>query len=52
MRLPSPVRLIRTTVMQGDGARIDQIAAQRPEPRQNAILIHSREPPITDNVRD
>ena len=38
-------------VMQGDG-RIDQVAAQRPEPRQNAILVRSREPAIADNIRN
>ena len=38
-------------VMEGDG-RIDQVAAQRPEPRQNAILVRSREPAIADNIRN
>jgi hypothetical protein len=38
-------------VMQGDG-RIDQVAAQRPKPRQNAILVRSREPAIADDIRD
>jgi hypothetical protein len=38
-------------VMEGDG-RIDQVAAERPEPRQNAILVRSREPAIADNVRN
>ena len=31
---------------------IDQIAAQRPQPRQNAILVRAREPAIADHVRD
>jgi len=39
------------TMMHGDG-RIDQIAAQRPESRQDAILVRSREPAVSDNVRD
>jgi hypothetical protein len=38
-------------VMQGDG-RIEQIAAQRSESPQNAILVGSREPAVTDHVRD
>ena len=38
-------------VMEGDG-RIDQVAAERPEPRQNAILVRSREPAIADDIRD
>ena len=38
-------------VVHGDG-RIDQIAAQRPEPRQRAILVRPGEPAVADNVRD
>ncbi len=38
-------------VMQGDG-RIDQVAAQRPEPPQNAILVHAGEPAVADDIRD
>jgi hypothetical protein len=38
-------------VMEGNG-RIDQVAAERPEPRQNAILVRSREPAIADDIRD
>ena len=38
-------------VMRGDG-RIDQIAAQPPEPRQRAILVRAREPAVADHVRD
>ena len=37
-------------VMHGD-RRVDQIAAQRPEPRQNAILVGPREPAVADHVR-
>src|ERR1700688_766281 len=36
--------------MHGD-SRVDQIAAQRPEPRQNAILVSAGEPAIADHVR-
>ena len=38
-------------VMQGDG-RIDQVAVQRPQPRQNAILVRSREPAKADDIRN
>ena len=38
-------------VMHGDG-RVDQIAAQRPEPRQRAILVRAREPAVADHVGD
>ena len=38
-------------VMDGDG-RIDQVAAERPEPRQNAILVRPGEPAVADNIRD
>jgi hypothetical protein len=38
-------------VMQGDG-RVDQVAAERTQPRQNAILVRSREPAIADDIRD
>jgi hypothetical protein len=37
--------------MHGDG-RIDEVAAQRPEPRQDAILVRSREPAISDDICD
>ena len=36
-------------VMHGDG-RVDQIAAQRPQPRQNPILVGSGKPRIADDV--
>ena len=32
--------------------RVDEIAAQRPQPRQRPILVRSREPAIPDDVRD
>ena len=38
-------------VMRGDGG-IDQIAAQRPQPRQRAILVRAREPAVADDVGD
>ena len=38
-------------VMHGDG-RIDQIAAQRPQPRQGAILVRAGEPAVADHIRD
>ena len=43
--------LDHATMMHGDG-RIDQIAAQRPEPLQDAILVRSREPAVADDIRD
>ena len=36
-------------VMHGDG-RIDQIAAQRPQPRQGAILVRAGEPAVSDHI--
>ena len=36
-------------VMHGDG-RIDQVAAKRPQPRQNPILVGSGKPRIADDV--
>jgi hypothetical protein len=32
--------------------RIDEVAAQRPEPRQNTILVRSRQPAVADDIRD
>ena len=32
--------------------RVDQIAAQRPQPRQRAVLVCSGEPAVADDVRD
>ena len=37
-------------VVHGDG-RIDEIAAQRPQPRQDAILVRAGEPAIADHIR-
>ena len=37
------------TVVHGDG-RIDQVAAQRPQPRQNPVLVGSGKPRIADDV--
>ena len=41
--------LDHATVMHGDGG-IDQIAAQRPQPRQDAILVRAGEPAVADDV--
>ena len=49
MRAPSPVRLTTRPMMHGDG-RIDQIAAQRPQPRQRAILVRAGEPAVADHI--
>ena len=38
------------TMMHGDRG-IDQIAAQRPQPRQGAILVRAGEPAVADDVR-
>ncbi len=38
-------------MVHGDG-RIDEVAAQRPEPRQRAVLVGAREPAVADHVRD
>ena len=37
--------------MEGDG-RIEQVAAQRPHPRQNAILARAGKPRVADHIRD
>ena len=36
-------------VVHGDG-RVDQVAAQRPQPRQNPVLVGSGKPRIADDV--
>ena len=38
-----------TSVMHGDG-RIDQIASERPQPRQNSVLIGPGKPRIADDI--
>ena len=38
-------------VMHGDG-RVEEVAAQSPEPRERALLVGAGEPAVTDNVRD
>ena len=43
--------LDHATMMHGDG-RIDQVAAQRPKARQDAILVRSREPAVADDIGD
>ena len=42
--------LDHAAMMHGDG-RIDQVAAQRPEPRQSAILVGAGEPAVADHIR-
>ena len=37
------------SVVHGDGG-IDQVASERPQPRQNPVLVGSREPRIADDV--
>ena len=51
MMEPSPVRLTMRPRWTRDG-RVDQIAAQRPQPRQGAILVGAGEPAVTDDIRD
>jgi hypothetical protein len=36
-------------MMDGDG-RIDEIAAERPEPRQNPVLVGPGKPRIADDI--
>ncbi len=43
--------LDHAAVMDSDG-RVDQIAAERPQPRQNAVLVRSGEPAVADNIGD
>ena len=38
-------------VMRGDRG-IDQIAAQRPQPRQGAIFVRAGEPAVADDIGD
>ena len=38
-------------VVHGDG-RIDEVAAQCPEPRKGAVLVRAGEPAVADDVRD
>ena len=38
-------------MMHGDRG-IDQIAAQRPQPRQHAILVRAGEPAVADDIGD
>ena len=37
------------SVVHGDG-RVDQVAAQRPQPRQNPVLVGPGKPRIADDV--
>ena len=38
-------------VMHGNGG-VDQVAAQRPKPRQSAIFVRAGEPAVADDIRD
>ena len=46
---PVPRALDHAPVVHGDG-RIDQVAAQCPQPRQGAIFVFAGEPTISDHV--
>ena len=48
---PVPGALDDAAMVHGDG-RIDQVAAQRPEPRERTILVRAREPAVADDVCD
>ena len=41
--------LYHAPVVHGDG-RINQIAAERPEPRQRAILVRAGKPTVSDHI--
>ena len=49
MRTAVAGALHHAPVMYGDG-RIDQIAPQRPQPRQSAILVGAGKPTVSDHV--
>ena len=49
MRTAVAGALDHAPVMHGDG-RIDQIAAERPQPRQRAILVGAGEPAVSDHI--
>ena len=51
MSVPSPVRSAIPPLFTEMG-RIDQIASQRPEPREGAILVRSRETTVADDTRN
>ena len=42
--------LDHAAVMHGDG-RIDQVAPQRPQPRQRAVLVGAGKPAVSDHIR-
>src|SRR5262245_64043201 len=46
---PVPYALDHAPIVHGDG-RIDQVAAQHPQPRQSAILVRAGEPAVADHV--
>ena len=41
--------LDHSSVVHGDG-RINQVASERPQPRQDAIFVRAGEPAVSDNV--
>ena len=41
--------LDHAAIMHGDGG-IDEVAAQRPQPRQRPVLVRAREPAVSDDV--
>ena len=45
-----PGALDDAPVMQSVYGRVDQIAAQRPEPRQSAVLVRARQPAVADYI--
>jgi hypothetical protein len=49
MTLPSPVRLTMRAMVHGD-CGINQVATERPQARQNAILVRPGKPRIADHV--
>ena len=48
---PSPVRLTYAPLVHGD-RRVDQVAAQRAEPREKTLLVGSGEAGEADDVGD
>ena len=46
-----PCPLDDAAMMHGDEG-VDQVAAERPEPRQNSIFVRAGESAIADHIRD
>jgi hypothetical protein len=49
MMLPSPVRLTMRPRLHGDGG-VDEIAAKRSKPGEDAIFVRAGEPAVADDV--